>query len=49
MANTRKDKGYEQQRILVSIPSTIKRKMIGSKRYKKERDAEDVKETPDQN
>ena len=49
MANTRRDRIEEQQKILVRIPSTIKRKLLGSKKYKKARDKRDGKETPDQN
>lgn len=51
MANTRQDRLYDEYRVLVDIPSTIKRKMIGYKQYKKVRDSKDGKQTktPSQN
>ncbi len=36
MANTRKDRKEKQQEVIVSIPEKIKRKIKGSKRYKRE-------------
>lgn len=39
MANTRQDRLYEQERVLVNTPSGIKRKMLGSRKYKKVRDS----------
>lgn len=50
MANTRQDELYEQQRVMVNTPTGIRRKMIGSKQYKKVRDSKDEQsKTPDQN
>lgn len=41
----------EQQRVLVNTPSEIRRKMMGSKQYKKARDSKDDTQTktPEQN
>lgn len=41
MANCRK--GIEQKKIKVKVPAKIKRKMLGSRFYKADRDAEDKK------
>lgn len=35
MANTRKDNKNKIKDLLVSIPTSVKRRMLGSKRYKR--------------
>lgn len=44
MANTRKDRKEKQQKVIVSIPESTKRKMKGSKRYKRENRSKNEKE-----